>query len=315
MSTDMQTRIREEAKKLLESGDVYMVIGYEEGSTRARCTPAFITSPEETDKLIWSPACANDLAVYVREAVKGGRVAVILKACDTRAVVAQLQEKQVNRDDVVIIGVACSGVLDVEKLAESGIDEGLVTGVTWDGGNVTVVTEGGSVTIERPLAVKASCLTCKHNKPPIADIMIGDEPLVHPTEEVQITADMTPAEKRDYWAKQFERCIRCYACRQACPNCYCAECFVDKQSPKWVSRKQDASEAWMFHTVRALHSAGRCIECGECERVCPMNIKLRGLTDALAKDVQELWDYEAGLDPDAPPALGTYRDDDEGPEG
>ncbi|URW87892.1 4Fe-4S dicluster domain-containing protein [Blautia wexlerae] len=28
----------------------------------------------------------------------------------------------------------------------------------------------------------------------------------------------------------------------------------------------------MFHIIRAFHVAGRCTDCGECDRVCPQGI-------------------------------------------
>ena len=42
---------------------------------------------------------------------------------------------------------------------------------------------------------------------------------------------LSPAERMAFWAKQFDRCVKCYACRQVCPMCYCERCIVDKNRP------------------------------------------------------------------------------------
>jgi len=62
--------------------------------------------------------------------------------------------------------------------------------------------------------------------------------------------------------------------------------------------------------VRAIHLAGRCIDCGECERVCPMDIPIRFLNKKLEKDAKELFDYEAGFDPEQPSLVSSFKDED-----
>ena len=54
-----------------------------------------------------------------------------------------------------------------------------------------------------------------------------------------------------------------------------------------------------------------CIACGECERVCPMNLPIMRQTKKMLKDINDLYgDYECGLPDDAMPILGTYKLED-----
>jgi Na+-translocating ferredoxin:NAD+ oxidoreductase RnfC subunit len=114
----------------------------------------------------------------------------------------------------------------------------------------------------------------------------------------------------EYFAQEFSRCIRCYACREACPVCYCTECFVDQSQPNWFGKSDQLSDIMAFHLVRIYHVAGRCLDCGACERACSMHIDLRTLGRKLEKDVRELFSFEPGMDVEGAPLLGSFRPDD-----
>jgi formate dehydrogenase subunit beta len=127
---------------------------------------------------------------------------------------------------------------------------------------------------------------------------------------VKAVEAMTAEEKWNFFEELLSPCIRCYACRNACPLCYCPTCFVDEAKPQWVGKSQDMTDIRTFHFLRAYHCAGRCTDCGACERVCPMGINIRTLTKKLNKDCLELFGWEAGLAVDSRPALDVYNTND-----
>jgi formate dehydrogenase subunit beta len=69
---------------------------------------------------------------------------------------------------------------------------------------------------------------------------------------------------------------------------------MEQHDPQWVSPAPSLKENRAFHVIRAYHLAGRCVDCGECERVCPAGIPLRKINRKMAQLVKESYHFEAG---------------------
>ena len=80
--------------------------------------------------------------------------------------------------------------------------------------------------------------------------------------------------------------------------------------PQWVGKSQDPIDVRTFHFLRAYHCAGRCTDCGACERACPVGINMRTLTKKLEKDCYDLFQWEAGMSLEVRPPLDTYQPGD-----
>jgi formate dehydrogenase subunit beta len=128
--------------------------------------------------------------------------------------------------------------------------------------------------------------------------------------QVRELENLSASERGAWWQEQFSKCIRCYACRQVCPFCYCEQCISDENQPQWIGRSPSPQNNTMWNIIRALHLVGRCTECGECDRVCPVDIPLSAIAAKMAGEVKDAFDYEAGADVEATPALNVFRVDD-----
>lgn len=269
--------LRKQARQLLESGAVECVIGYEV-SPRGGARPVFVYDPAGVDRLIWGSGCVHNLTTYLHDKKKPRkrgeeppRVAVVVKPCDSRTLNVLLAERQIERDRIVAIGVFCEGMAD----------------------------SGGQPA--------AKCNRCTDRRPVVYDILLGE-----PTEVGAVADDWSdleriqqaaPAERLSFWLQEFDRCIRCYACRQVCPGCYCTTCMFERDDSLWVDPAIEVPQKYLFHLGRALHLAGRCVECDECERVCPMGLPLSLLNRRLVREVEALYGHRAGREEALTPLL------------
>ena len=130
---------------------------------------------------------------------------------------------------------------------------------------------------------------------------------------IEELSGMTAEERAAFWTAEFAKCTRCYACRAACPGCYCNCCIVEKNVPQWISTAARAHGNYAWNMIRAFHLAGRCTQCGACEAACPQGIPLMLLNLMLAQEVEKEFEEKAGYDPAAKPLIGSWNpEDDEG---
>jgi|ADurb_H2B_01_Slu_FD_contig_121_66516_length_3756_multi_10_in_0_out_0_2 formate dehydrogenase (coenzyme F420) beta subunit len=93
------------------------------------------------------------------------------------------------------------------------------------------------------------------------------------------------------------RCIKCYACIENCPICYCVECSTRK--PYLVTPGQ-VPPPFMFHLIRYAHISDSCINCGQCEENCAMDIPNALFMHALQVDLEEMFGHVPGVDMELP---------------
>ena len=92
--------------------------------------------------------------------------------------------------------------------------------------------------------------------------------------------------------------------------CYCTECFVDHNFPRWAETMITPGGTHAWHIVRAFHQTGRCVDCGACERACPMDIKMTYLTEKLNYDMLQEYEFEVGASDEASPPFAAFTLDD-----
>lgn len=262
--------VRETARKLLAEGTVKVVIGYTR-SGAGQSAPAFVSKPDDCGRLIFDESCYVNLTRYLTKPE--------VKALGRPAIVSKgCDNRSVNL------------LLSEKKIKREDVH---IIGVECPGMDKTV------------------CTWCDHHKPVNCDDLIpADHAPAGLARAAGPAADMTPAQRWDYWMGEFSRCIRCYACRVVCPVCYCPQCLADKNLPQGIDSAPLARGNLAWQLVRAFHHAGRCVECGECERACPMEIPLMHFMTGMQDVVRGKFACQPGESPTAAAPLGTYSEDD-----
>lgn len=263
--------IRAICKELLKQDKVDVVLGYSPGGVEGLLVPFFARTPEDADQLTWGNRCYQNLASYLHG--RKDRIGIVAKPCDVRAIIQYIIEKQLSREQVYIIGVDCAGMVDAAGKARPG------------------------------------CNDCGIRIPPLCDVHVVDD---------SISQTEAPGQGRgeelsynlEKFQQEIDKCILCYSCRQSCFGCYCKTCFIDRGMPDWQPAEVNGGTKMAFHLGRAMHLAGRCVECGSCEAACASGVNIRYIIKELTCFVKDTYGFSAGMDMETTPCMTAYAADD-----
>jgi formate dehydrogenase subunit beta len=359
-------------KYLLEENVVDAVLAVKKGSDLYDGVPTLIKDPEKIIESAGSLHCgtlniATTLSSYLNGA-KDMKIAVTTKPCDAMTIVELMKRKQIDPENVVMVGVNCGGTMPpvkaremIEKFYDLDPDDVLKEEIAK--GNLIIETadEEKEISIdeleEQGYGRRTNCRRCENNIPVMSDIAMGNWGVIGPLagkatfvevfsekgadvlqkaidagalkvqepvpKGVEIRANIDKAmvnlankwQAKDFgeegglleidaYMDEFDRCIKCYGCREACPICWCIKCTIESESDDWVG-KGEIPPSPMFHFVRMIHMVDSCTNCGQCEEVCPAEIPLAKIFHKVNRNIQDVFNYYPGYDRDQKPPLSV----------
>lgn len=238
--------------------------------TDAGTAPHLFRQGDDLSGLVLEPRYAmGKIISLLQKRYPEAHFGIVARACDARALVEMAKREQVDLERVHLLAVACN-------------------------------------------SEEATTCACADPSPALEDwpaaTLIGTPVKAAPPNPlVAEYADKSLEERQTFWRQQFLKCVKCYGCRDICPVCFCESCALE--DPLWVEPGILSPEFPMFHLIKAMHMANRCVACRQCELACPAHIPLTVLYDLIRQDVEALLGYVPGADVStAPPISLTFTD-------
>jgi formate dehydrogenase subunit beta len=333
-------------KYALESKMVDAVYVIKKGKDLYDAQPVLIKNPAELKDTAGSLHCGTlllpKLVKKYLDGAKSMKIGVTVKGCDVMAFLELAKRKQINLDNIVMIGVNCGGsvspILARKMIADKfGVDPDKVHKEEIDKGQFIIEYEGGHKGIsideleDAGYGRRSNCRRCKYKIPRQADLACGNWGVLGPRAGkatfVEVCSDKgaklldgavakgvlatEPANPKgleirgkvegamlklgDKWRKkdftvlgahmwetinkETSRCIKCYSCIENCPVCFTAAEALTKGSI--MVKPGELSPNPMFHLRRFAHISDTCVNCGQCEELCPMDIPLALFSHAI----------------------------------
>jgi len=340
--------------------------------------PALITHPEELLDTSGSLHFASpNIARFIKEYLDGipqQRLAVTCKPCDAKSIIELAKREQIQRDNLILVGLNCTGTFMPREarrmiIEEFGVDPDDVVREDIDEGVLRISLKNGTEATRDlySLELKGSgrrenCRRCDTCIPTMADVACGKwgvkdknktfieifsekgskliegavmNDYIKVEEPDQTALNAREKKKEDafqralmwqkhdfselkqsnledrlsYWVSQFNQCIKCFGCRDACPICYCNDCYLEADNG--LVAGGEVPPNILFPLTRIAHVMDSCVNCGQCQDACPMEIPISLFTFMLSKEISEVFDYNPGEDVEATPPLRAPGTDQE----
>ena len=262
------------------------------------------TLPSAAAKQMFREEFGVDPADVIREDIEEGKLTITLKdGTEKEKDLDELEQKGYGRREncrrcdiniPIMADIACG------KWGTDGKKATFIEVCSEKGGDfIEKAIEAGYIKVERP---DRGAIEARREKN-------GEE--VERAEKWQkkdfaFLREMSAEEKFSYWLEQFSRCIKCYGCRDACPICYCKDCILE--ADRGTILPGEIPPDIMFPMIRTVHVMDSCVNCGQCQDVCSMELPLSQLIFMLNRELADIFKYEPGMDINAPIPLKSVTD-------
>jgi formate dehydrogenase subunit beta len=365
-------------KFALESKMVDAVLAVKaRGGNRYDGVPVLITDPQAVIETAGSLHCVSpNIARFLKEYLNGAsdmKIAAVCRPCDARAVIELAKRTQINMNNLILIGLNCTGTLPSVAAKqmfheEFGVNPSDIIREDLEEGKLTITLKDGTEKQknldeleQKGYGRRENCRRCDINIPIMADIACGkwgtdgekatfieicsekgsdlidkaieagyikvekpgsgavESRKKRNEEEVLLATkwqdkdfatlrEMGTEDRSSYWLGQFSRCIKCYGCRDACPICYCKDCILE--ADREIVAPGEIPPDIMFPMIRSVHVMDSCVNCGQCQDACSMDLPLARLIFMLNKELGNIFRNEPGMDVSAPIPLKSVTDEE-----
>lgn len=340
-------------KHLLANQKVAGVLSLKKISDDGAAAYSLITDPAAIDMAVpFYPLMPANAGRLVSKMTLGSSpremIAAVLKPCELRAFNELLKREQGSRDNILTISAVCPGVFPLKTVISGEIERKL--------GSYLEDAEKAKISDE----IRPTCQACEHFVPYDADItvnMIGKkecEIFLNSEKAVELASgadfeitegkleseilEKFRAERKarkekllqetdiasegfSGLVKLFGKCIKCRACREVCPICYCGLCTFDSSQhdsnaaslEKELEKKKGVRlpPGTIFYQMgRVTHMGLSCVGCGMCSDVCPVDIPVSAIFIKAGKSIQDIFNYVPGRSLEEPlPTLIFEKDE------
>ena len=215
------------------------------------------------------PVNSARILVQLSETEPHEKIAAVLRPCELRATVELAKLNQINRDNLLLIGLDCPGTFKMkvyDKKAQEVLKAGrdpttelarqcqtMLRDACWaceyfwpmEGTADIVVAHLGS-DMTKDLYIEAQTERGREALEALEKAGYAPAPLPDARKAEIARRSAQNAEFRHKWSEDAKKrlgtlegtlstisnCIRCYNCRDACPICYCKECIFDAEFMK-----------------------------------------------------------------------------------